>query len=813
MTSRTLRITAAVLAVTVGAGFHGSAQSAGAPDTILVAQAADINAAIAAYLQAEADLNAARQSGGDTDAAQARLDEAQSELESYCQALGLSDVQACIAAVNEGGPAPAQQEEPAPAEAAPAEQAEPAPAEQAEPAPAEQAEPAPAEQAEPAPVEQVEPASVEQVEPSPAPDNVAQPAEATEAEPAPDAVAEPSEPAEPASEPAEQDNQPSAELLAAVTRYEDANAALADAVATGADTAAPLAEAQAALADIEGMCSELGDPDTTTCLDRFGIALTPLVEVQVEQPAPAGPAEPAEQPAPSAVEGPATPLASDEQAAPEEEPAPAEVQPPADESASGDTEMSEEETPLVTSDESTSVNPSGTPMPRDLASAVGVYEQANRQLGDTVAGTAEADAAQAAVTESVSTIEAICAELGEADTTTCLGAYGVALTPAASPQAEAGASGTEEDVTTPAPEDQAPILDSAKETLLAEPDGEPVEAEPQPEQEVALPQSDAEAQAEAMPETVESIEAEQADSTSTSATIARESPAQATIVEQSGPRIVFNFNNQLFISNQSDSRMNYGASETYFEQLPRGRVRETIVRSNGTRLVTIYNRNGDILRRSRFDAQGNEIVLAYVPERYDDNLLEWYDPGRDLPPLYLSIPREDYVLDADEADLEAVAGFLDAPPVERVQRLYSIDEVKRSARLRDMVRRLEIGNLTFGSGDASIPPDQIGALSIVANAMYELIDQNPAETFLIEGHTDAVGSDYSNLILSDERAYSVGITLTEVFGVPPENIATQGYGERYLKVNTPEAERANRRVTIRRITPLVAPTSANIAAN
>ena len=40
--------------------------------------------------------------------------------------------------------------------------------------------------------------------------------------------------------------------------------------------------------------------------------------------------------------------------------------------------------------------------------------------------------------------------------------------------------------------------------------------------------------------------------------------------------------------------------------------------------------------------------------------------------------------------------------------------------------------------------------------------------------------------------------------MPPENLTTQGYGEQYLKVNTQDAARENRRVTLRRITPLLA---------
>jgi len=182
---------------------------------------------------------------------------------------------------------------------------------------------------------------------------------------------------------------------------------------------------------------------------------------------------------------------------------------------------------------------------------------------------------------------------------------------------------------------------------------------------------------------------------------------------------------------------------------------------------------------------------------------EWRDPGEDLPPLRLTIPVREYILDADEADEEEVEDFLAEPPVERVREIYTVDEVKRSARIRDMVRRLEVGALTFDTGAATISRSQVGALSKVANAMLDLLERNPAETFLIEGHTDAVGSDISNLVLSDARAATVARILTDFYDIPPENLVTQGYGERYLKVRTQEAERLNRRVTIKRITPLI----------
>jgi outer membrane protein OmpA-like peptidoglycan-associated protein len=223
-------------------------------------------------------------------------------------------------------------------------------------------------------------------------------------------------------------------------------------------------------------------------------------------------------------------------------------------------------------------------------------------------------------------------------------------------------------------------------------------------------------------------------------------------------------------------------------------------------VITIRDAYGDIIRRSRITPDGREYVLVYVEEDNFDRVREWRDPGLDLPPMRLNIPRDEYILDAGRADdVDAYYDFLDQPPVERVERLYSVDEVKRSARIRDKVRRVELDTVNFGFGSADIDDAEIAKLENVAAAMERLLAGNPAETFLVEGHTDAVGSDVANLALSDRRAEAVADALTSVFDIPPENLATQGYGEQYLKVRTQAPERENRRVAIRRITPLVAP--------
>jgi outer membrane protein OmpA-like peptidoglycan-associated protein len=289
---------------------------------------------------------------------------------------------------------------------------------------------------------------------------------------------------------------------------------------------------------------------------------------------------------------------------------------------------------------------------------------------------------------------------------------------------------------------------------------------------------------------------------------ANEEPTNVTIINRTDNRTVIEVDNRTIVRSDDRRRLRTGADEVYYERLRGGRIREVVVRPNGVQLVTITNRWGDVVQRSRIMPDGREYVLFYDRANTDGSRQPFIDPGRDLPPLRLNIPIEDYILDATQANPSAFLNFLLEPPVERVERLYSIDEVRSSARLRDKVRRVDLDSLTFDTGKATISPDQIDRLSKVATAMTEILERNPAETFLIEGHTDAIGSDQSNLVLSDQRADTIAVALTTVFGIPPENLVTQGYGERYLKIKTQEAERLNRRVTIRRITPLVSPVAA-----
>ncbi|PDS77357.1 OmpA family protein [Rhizobium sp. L43] len=333
-------------------------------------------------------------------------------------------------------------------------------------------------------------------------------------------------------------------------------------------------------------------------------------------------------------------------------------------------------------------------------------------------------------------------------------------------------------------------------------------------QDVKVPTSDADAQAATgakapAPVKLEAVTSEKGRKLDERPRFARPDGAQFSD-SQDNSRVIIQYDNRVIVRGDDDRRFLRDGERPTYEELSGDRYRETIMRPEGYRIVTIRNRYGDIIQRSRVDARGREHVLYYSQDLYEDPDRDYFeDPGADLPPMRLRVPLSDYIIDTRSDPDRDYYEFLSEPPVEPVERVYSLDEVKYSARIRDKVRRIDLDTVTFATGSAEIPMTQARTLRKVADAISQVLKKDPSETFLIEGHTDAVGTEQSNLVLSDQRAESVANVLSDVYGIAPENLATQGYGEQYLKVNTAGPEQENRRVTIRRVTALVRPVAAN----
>ncbi|OYW57909.1 MAG: hypothetical protein B7Z10_01900 [Rhodobacterales bacterium 32-66-7] len=222
-----------------------------------------------------------------------------------------------------------------------------------------------------------------------------------------------------------------------------------------------------------------------------------------------------------------------------------------------------------------------------------------------------------------------------------------------------------------------------------------------------------------------------------------------------------------------------------------GSTRTIIEQDDGTQVVTIRDASGRVLRRATYDDRGREIVLI------DDLREEEVVIVRELP-----TPRSRIVISSKDEDI-ALKRELASIEADKAGRKFSLRQIREIPEVRALAAVIDTENVTFASGSSAIAAAEARDLADLGGIMQDLLEVNPGEVFLIEGHTDATGKAALNLALSDRRAESVALALTEYFDIPPENMIVQGYGESELLVDTQASEPANRRVEVRVITPLL----------
>ena len=263
------------------------------------------------------------------------------------------------------------------------------------------------------------------------------------------------------------------------------------------------------------------------------------------------------------------------------------------------------------------------------------------------------------------------------------------------------------------------------------------------------------------------------------------------VAATSGDRVIVEDNSGRFqVLKDDDALIRRPGSTVETRRFDDGSSTTTTTREDGSRVVTIRDASGRVLRRSVFDLSGRETLLI------DD--IATVEPVNvsTLPPA----PRVNF----GATDRDALAAALREAELRDLGRTFSLRQVREIVEVRELAPQISIEDVTFRTGSAAIEPSEAEQLREIGNLMRQMIRDNPREIFLVEGYTDAVGGAAFNLLLSDRRAESVALALTEYFDVPPENMVVQGFGERFLKIPTLEGERQNRRVAVRRITDLIA---------
>ncbi len=265
------------------------------------------------------------------------------------------------------------------------------------------------------------------------------------------------------------------------------------------------------------------------------------------------------------------------------------------------------------------------------------------------------------------------------------------------------------------------------------------------------------------------------------------------VVSNTGDRIVVLRPDGTYeVYKDDDTILRRPGSTVRTETFRDGSTRSIVERRDGTQIVTIRDASGRVLRRTQYDRHGREIVL--IDDFYEEE-----------PVIVTKLPkpRKDRVTISTSDGNAALKAALAAKEASKAGRKFSLRQIREIPEVRALAATIDVDNVTFDSGKSAIKAGEADNLAALGGLMQDLLEANPAEVFLIEGHTDAVGNAAMNLALSDRRAESVALALTEYFDIPPENMVVQGYGESELLIDTQRDERANRRVVVRVITPLM----------
>lgn len=265
------------------------------------------------------------------------------------------------------------------------------------------------------------------------------------------------------------------------------------------------------------------------------------------------------------------------------------------------------------------------------------------------------------------------------------------------------------------------------------------------------------------------------------------------VVSNSGDRVVVRRggSEDFYVLRDDDVTLRQPGSRVRTERFDDGSSRTFVTRDDGTIIITVRDASGRVVLREREDTQGRRVTLIDDTETYAPVVVSTLPPPS---------RRQVTVIDSDAV---AIRAALDRETAQGIDRSFSLRQIREVEQVRKLVPEIAVTPITFETASAAIRPTEAQSLAELGLLMVRLIDSDPREVFLIEGHTDAVGSAAYNLALSDRRAESVALALTEYFGVPPENMVVQGYGLSDLLIPTTAAEVRNRRVTVRRVSPLL----------
>jgi outer membrane protein OmpA-like peptidoglycan-associated protein len=133
------------------------------------------------------------------------------------------------------------------------------------------------------------------------------------------------------------------------------------------------------------------------------------------------------------------------------------------------------------------------------------------------------------------------------------------------------------------------------------------------------------------------------------------------------------------------------------------------------------------------------------------------------------------------------------PAPARPERITFIDPVIQAENLLSLGDTVTLPGIFFETAKATLMETSLAELDRLAEALK----RRPHLRLEVGGHTDAVGSDQDNQLLSEQRAKAVYDYLVES-GIDASRLSYRGYGESQPVADnsTPDGRAKNRRTTL-----------------
>jgi outer membrane protein OmpA-like peptidoglycan-associated protein len=129
----------------------------------------------------------------------------------------------------------------------------------------------------------------------------------------------------------------------------------------------------------------------------------------------------------------------------------------------------------------------------------------------------------------------------------------------------------------------------------------------------------------------------------------------------------------------------------------------------------------------------------------------------------------------------------------RKTRSLSLGEREEIAEIASTKPKIDL-EIQFDYNSADIRPSSMPAVEELGKALANA--SLKGSTFIVAGHTDAIGSEAYNQDLSERRADTIKRYLTEKYGINGSDLVTVGYGKSKPKDANAPMDPINRRVQV-----------------